>query len=198
MIAWLRGRIVAKGIDTVVLDVGGVGYELLVSLRALERLPPAGDDATVHVYTHVREDAIQLFGFGDPGAKRLFTELISISGVGPRIALNALSVYDAGELRSIILEGDLTRLTRVSGVGKKTAQRVILELAEKLKGVDLGGGAGSPSSRGRVLDDLRGALSDLGYTAKKADAIIDALTPKAREGASIEELLKEALALLRS
>lgn len=196
MIAWLRGVVVAKGIDTVVLDVGGVGYELHVSLRALQKLPPVGDAATVHVHTHVREDAIQLFGFTDLGAKRLFTELIGVSGIGPKLALNALSVYPADELREMILAGDLARLTRISGVGKKTAQRVVLELGEKLRGVDIGGGADAP--RSGVLGDLRGALADLGYPPKKADAIIDALGPRAADGATIEELLKEALALLRS
>lgn len=197
MIAWLRGTIVAKGIDSVVIDVGGVGYELAVSLRALERMSVVGDEAVVHVHTHVREDAFLLFGFTDVGSKRVFTELIGVSGIGPRLALNALSVYTADELRDIILGGDLARLTRISGVGKKTAQRVILELGEKLRGIDVGAGT-TPAVGGTVLQDLRGALSDLGYGAKKAESIIDALAPRARDGAPIEELLKEALALLRS
>lgn len=198
MIAWLSGRIVHKGMNAIVLDVNGVGYELHVSLRDLEALPPVQDLATIHVHTHVREDAIQLFGFHDAGAKRLFLELVAISGVGPKIALSALSVYEAAELRAIILDGDITRLTRVSGVGKKTAQRVVLELAEKLRGIDVGGDASVSAGSSGVLEDLRSALAGLGFNAKKVDAVVEEVAPDARDGIAIEELLKRALALLRS
>ena len=198
MIAWLNGRIAHKGVDALILDVNGVGYELQVSLRALERLPPVGDQAAVHVYTNVREDAIQLYGFHDPGSKRMFTELIGISGVGPKMALSALGVYDAAELRGIILDGDITRLTRISGVGKKTAQRVVLELSQKLKGVDIGGGDVGRNPQVLVLEDLRSALVNLGYSAAKTDGILLELEPAARDNATLEELLKQALALIRA
>lgn len=197
MIAWLNGRIAHKGVDALILDVNGVGYALSVSLRALERLPPVGDEAAIHVHTNVREDAIQLFGFHDVGSKRLFTELISISGVGPKIALSALGVYDAEELRGLILDGDITRLTRISGVGKKTAQRVVLELGEKLKGIDVGGGTSQPTKH-VVLDDLHSALTNLGFKPAKADAVLAELAPDAADNATLEDLLKRALALLRS
>lgn len=198
MIGWMRGVIVAKDFDGVVLDVGGVGYELAFSLRDLERMPTVGEALTAHVHTNVREDAILLFGFLDAGARRLFRELTSISGIGPRLALNALSVYDPEELRQIILSGDLNRLTRISGVGKKTAQRVVLELGEKLRGIDIDGAASPADLSHAALRDLTSALENLGYPARTVAGAVDTLAPKAHEGAPLEALLKEALALLRS
>ncbi|MFT6398767.1 MAG: Holliday junction DNA helicase RuvA [Bradymonadia bacterium] len=197
MIAWLNGVVRTKGIDSVVLDVNGVGYRLLVSLRTLERMPSVGEDCQLSVHTNVREDAIQLFGFLNDGERSVFLQLLSVSGVGPKTALSALSLYPADELRSIVVDGDLTRLCRVSGVGKKTAQRVILELGEKLMGIDI---EGSPALGGKsqMLDDLRLALADLGYTSKQAEKLTESLAPKAKQGASLEELLKEALGLVRS
>jgi Holliday junction DNA helicase RuvA len=197
MIAWLSGLVRAKGLDSVVVDVGGIGYQLLVSLRTLEGMAPVGQPSELSVYTHVREDAILLFGFQNDGERRIFLELLSVSGVGPKTALNALSLYPADELRSIVVDGDLTRLCRVSGVGKKTAQRLILELGEKLLGVDVGGAAGG-LTQSALLQDLRLALADLGYTARQAEKLTESLAPKARAGASLEELLKEALGLVRS
>lgn len=197
MIAWLHGVVRTKGIDSVVLDVNGVGYRLLVSLRTLERMSPVGDQCQLSVHTNVREDAIQLFGFLNDGERSVFLQLLSVSGVGPKTALSALSLYPADELRAIVVDGDLTRLCRVSGVGKKTAQRVILELGEKLMGIDI---EGSPPLGGKfqLLDDLRLALADLGYTSKQAEKLTESLAPKAKQGASLEELLKEALGLVRS
>jgi len=197
LIARLKGLIADKGIDSVVIDVGGVGYEVRVSLRALQALPPVAEPAEVHVHTHVREDAIVLYGFQTHGAKRLFRRLIGVSGLGPKLALNALSVYTAAELQSAITTADVPRLTRIAGVGKKTAQRVALELGDKLGDLDLGGGPTTPHASA-TLTDLRGALQDLGFTQKQSDTVITALEPSAADGASIEALLKEALALLRS
>lgn len=197
MIAWLSGIVRSKGLDSVVVDVSGIGYQLLVSLRTLEGMSPVGQTCELSVYTHVREDALVLFGFQNDGERRIFLELLSVSGVGPKTALSALSLYPADELRSIVVEGDLTRLCRVSGVGKKTAQRLILELAEKLLGVDVEGGSGG-LTQSALLQDLRLALSDLGYNNRQAEKLTESLAPKARAGASLEELLKEALGLVRS
>ncbi len=197
MIAWLNGVVRTKGIDSIVLDVNGVGYQLIVSLRTLERMAPVGDECQLSVHTNVREDAIQLFGFLNDGERSVFLQLLSVSGVGPKTALSALSLYPADELRQIVVDGDLTRLCRVSGVGKKTAQRVNLELGEKLMGIDIDG---SPAIGGKsqMLEDLRLALADLGYTTKQAEKLTESLAPKAKRGASLEELLKEALGLVRS
>ena len=197
MIAWLAGQVRSKGLDSVVVDVGGVGYQLSVSLRTLERMSPVGEATELSVYTHVREDAIQLFGFSNDGERRIFLELLSVSGVGPKTALSALSLYPVDELRAIVVDGDLTRLCRVSGIGKKTAQRILLELGEKLLGVDVDGALGG-QTRTALLEDLRLALADLGYTSRQAEKLTESLAPKAREGASLEELLKEALGLVRS
>lgn len=202
MIARLRGVIADKGIDHIIVDVQGVGYEATVSLRTLQALPGVGEEATVHVHTHVREDAIQLFGFHDGADKTMFTRLTSVSGIGPKLAVNAFSIMSAAELQSAIVAGDVKALSRISGVGKKTAQRIVLELAERVKGLDVGGlafgaGAGTRAPQS-LLGDLRAALGDLGYAPKQADAVVERLEAPAAEGASLEELLREALAMLRS
>ncbi|MCB9520451.1 MAG: Holliday junction branch migration protein RuvA [Myxococcales bacterium] len=199
MIAWLHGKVVSKSFESVVVDVGGVGYELLVSLRTLEALPGPGGECTAYVHTHVREDAILLFGFSDAGAKRLFVELTTVNGIGPKIALNALSMFGADELRRTIVEGDHKKLSRISGVGPKTAQRIVLELGQKLRGIDIGGsGTTETAPRGAAVDDLGEALVGLGYSRRDADSVVEKLGPAARDGASLEELLRQALALLRS
>lgn len=202
MIAQLRGVIADKGIDHVILDVQGVGYEATVSLRTLQALPGVGEDATVFVHTHVREDAIQLFGFHDRADKTMFTRLTSVSGIGPKLAVNAFSIMSAGELQSAIVAGDVKALSRISGVGKKTAQRIVLELAERVKGLDVGGISGStktgPPAAISLLGDLRAALGDLGYSPRQAEAVLDQLEPQAKAGASLEEMLRQALSMLRS
>lgn len=200
MIAWLRGTIVAKGADAFVLDVGGVGYELFASLRTLDALPPVGAAATVHVQTLVREDAISLYGFHEPAAKRVFNELLGVGGVGPKLALSALSTFSVGELRQAVVGGDHKKLARISGVGAKTAQRIVLELTARLRAIDVDGTpiSDGPAPAGDLFEDVRHALLGLGYAPKVVDATVDQVAAAAKPGASTEELVKDALALLRT
>jgi len=201
LIARLTGTIADKGADHCILDVQGVGYLVHLPLLDLERLPPIGDPGEVYVHTHVREDALQLFGFASRGAKQLFERLISVTGVGPKLALSALSVLEPAELQAALIAGDARTLGRIPGVGRKTAQRLALELGEKVAGLDLGGtGAAMSASAASnaALDDLALALANLGFATKQTERVLDALRPKAAEGADLEALLREALALLRS
>ncbi len=200
MIGRLRGEIADKTMETVLLDVGGVGYQVFVPLLDLDGLPPIGDEATLYIHTHVREDAIVLFGFGSAGARKLFERMIGVTGVGPKLAMSALSVMRPAELQAAIIAGDVTALSRISGVGRKTAQRLALELGERVAALDLGGGlpGATPPAGRETLDDLRLALQGLGYPPKSIDRVIDEISPAASAGAGVEALLRDALALLRS
>lgn len=198
MIARLTGTLAAKSLDTIILDVGGVGYELFVPLSVMESPVQLGDKATLAVHTLVREDAITLYGFATSSDRLLFQRLMTVSGVGPKLALQALSVYTGAELQTAIVSGDERALTRISGIGKKTAQRMLLELSEKVALMDLGGSipATTPAAS-RVVSDLVLGLLDLGFTRKQADDTALKLKVRADEGAAVEVLLREALKLLR-
>ncbi len=198
MIARLTGTLAAKSLDTIILDVGGVGYELFVPLSVMESLANLGDRATLAVHTLVREDAITLYGFATSADRLLFQRLMTVSGVGPKLALQALSVYTGVELQTALVTSDERSLMRISGIGKKTAQRMLLELSEKVALMDLGGGAASAQvGSSRVVSDLVLGLLDLGFTRKQADDAAIKLKGRADEGVAVEVLLREALRLLR-
>lgn len=198
MIARLTGILASKSLDSIVLDVGGVGYELFVPLSVMEALSHVGDRATLAVHTLVREDAITLYGFATTADRLLFQRLMTVSGVGPKLALQALSVYSGAELQAAIVAGDERALTRISGIGKKTAQRMLLELSEKVALMDLGGGVASTATpASRAVSDLVLGLLDLGYGRKQADEVALKLKSQAEAGAAVEVLLREALKLLR-
>ncbi len=169
---------------------GGVGYELLVSATTLGALPPAGKVARVLTHLHVRDDAMVLFGFATAAERELFLLLLGVNGVGPKLALAILSVHSPATLRRAVAEGDLDALTLVPGVGKRTAQRLMIELAAKLHTdtPDPVGVEGGPSARAEV----RAALEGLGYGAEEVRYVLDTLP---LDGA-VEVLLKEALKLL--
>ncbi len=201
MIGRIRGTVLEKTVGTVTVDVGGVGWELQVPLRTLEAMPPVGSPTDLHVHTHVREDAIVLFGFIGAAERRVFQRLISVQGIGPKLALAALGIYSAQELQSAIVRGDVKALSRISGVGPKSAQRIVLELSGTIGSIDTGTplAPSTPAELGAAaIDDLRLGLLELGYAAKQADSICEKLRPRAAEGASVEALLRDALVLLRS
>lgn len=197
MIARLTGKIVYKSIDHVIVDVGGVGYRLIIPLSTYYALP---DQETVSffVYTSVKEDAIQLYGFLDNLEKECFALLISVSGVGPRLAVNILSNISAAELGNAIDAGNIQRLSAIPGIGKKTAERLILELREKVHRLDLAKVTAdvhkSPSSPTQVLDDALSALVNLGYKESQAKKVLK--TIEATEAVTVETLLKSALKIL--
>ncbi len=197
MIAWLSGVVLSKHPDSVVLDVGGVGYQLSVSLNTFCQVPPIGGRVSVEVHTHVREDQISLFGFLVPGERDVFRYLMAVAGIGPRLALNILSGIAPAELAEAVSTGNLRRLQTVPGVGKKTAERILIELKDKLKPEMVGAvaQAGPPAITQPAFDDLVLALTTLGYKKTEIDAVLMRL-PRTGEP-SLELLIKEALRLLR-
>jgi holliday junction DNA helicase RuvA len=195
VIAQLTGLVAEKRQEEAVIDVGGVGYRVHLSATSLKALPPRGDRATLRVHTHVREDSIQLFGFATEEEEAVFKELIGVKNVGPRAAQNILSGIEARELATAVAQGDVARLTRVPGVGKKTAERLVVELKEKLVVLAR---AAAPAGRpqGGALEQLQQALVSLGYKPQQADGAVEALRERA-QGRPLDELLREALKLLR-
>ena len=192
MIARLHGTILEKSPSRLVVDVGGVGYDVLVPLSTFYGLGDPGTAVTLRIHTHVREDVIALFGFATPLELDLFERLIAINGIGPKLALAVLSGIDPGELVRAIRAQDVARLTRIPGVGKKTAERIGLELKDRLPHA-AAGPAGSPAA---AADDRRGdllsALTNLGYKGAIAEKAVDAAVKHAPE-APFEELLRDIL-----
>jgi len=172
VIASLRGRLVHKDAGGVIVECGGVGYGVAMSLSALERIGALGGEVHLLTHTHVGQDVLRLYGFLEAGELRAFQILIGISGVGPKLALAILSTFNADELRGVVARADTRALVRVPGVGRKKAERLLLELKDRLPVSDA---AALPP--GEVLrDDLTAALVDLGFTAAAADrAAADAL-----------------------
>jgi len=195
MIARLDGVLLEKRGDAAVVDVQGVGYLVHLSLQSMGRLPAEGDRAQLRCYTHVREDALQLFGFLTAEEEELFHLLIGVSGVGPKLALNVLSGMPAGELATAILHGELARLTKIQGVGKKTAERLVLELKDKIKTSGL---AAAPTARagGESTAALLSALVNLGYRPAAAERTADQVRRALGAAAPLEDQLREALRLI--
>ncbi len=194
MIARLAGVVAEKGGDFAVVEVGGVGYRVFLSQVSLARLPPAGEKVALRIHTHVREDALQLFGFASEEEEAVFHELIAVTNVGPRAALNIRSGIEARDLARAVADGDVARLTRVPGVGKKTAERLVVELKEKLLALARAAAPAAPSAGG-AQEQLARALTGLGYKEPQAAQAVEAL--RGRADRPLDELLREALKLLR-
>jgi Holliday junction DNA helicase RuvA len=164
MIAFLSGRVSAKGTGHALLDVAGVGYRLSMSTSSLASLPMQGERVTVHTHLHVREDEMSLFGFADEAEKEAFELLITVSGVGPKVALATLSALDPDALAQAVTSEDVAVISSVPGIGKKTAQRIILDLADKM-GATVGRGAPADAAQGTSLTQAREALLSMGFSA---------------------------------
>lgn len=195
MIARLTGVVAEKRDDCAVLDVGGVGYRVFLSAGSLAALPPLGERSVLRIHTVVREDAIHLYGFVDDEEESVFRALLGVSQIGPKAALNILSGIGPRELALAVAQGDLARLTKAPGVGKKTAERLIVELKEKLASLARGA---APKRAGLAanLEQLEQALIGLGFKPQQAASAVEALRERA-EGRSAEELLREALKMMR-
>jgi len=191
MIAMLRGALVEKGIDHVLLDVNGVGYRVAVSLNTLAALPPVGNTATVHTELIVREDSLSLVGFATVDERAAFDLVTGVQGIGPKLAMSILSTLEAGELARAVRDGDHARLTRIPGIGKKTAERLVLELRDKFTGAATAATAKRPGGSQAVSS----ALVNLGYKPAEADRAA-AEADKAHPGAGVAELVKAALRIL--
>jgi len=187
VIAFLTGRVAGKAAGFALLEVGGVGYRLLMSTRSLASLPPEGDTVTVHTYLHVREEELTLYGFENDDERSLFETLIGVSGVGPKVALAVLSALRPDALRAAVAGDDVAVLSSVPGVGKKTAQRLALELKDKLDLPDIAAGGRGPHLIAAA--EARDALLAMGFTAAEAAAALRG----ADAGSTAEQLLKWAL-----
>ncbi|PYR95015.1 MAG: Holliday junction branch migration protein RuvA [Acidobacteria bacterium] len=194
MIARLKGTLVEKAPTRLIIDVAGVGYDVLVPLSTFYGIGDAGADVTLRVHTHVREDVIALYGFGSAIEQDLFERLITISGIGPKLALAVLSGIDAGELVRAIRSQDVARLTKIPGVGKKTAERIGLELKDRLPSAlqPAGATAVQASPDDQLRDDLLSALTNLGYQRVAAEKAIDAVLKRTPD-APFEQLVRDIL-----
>ena len=191
MIAQLAGALAHKSPEHIIVDVQGVGYQVFVSLNSFYRLPEPGERVDLLIHTHVREDALQLYGFIDRQEKDLFLLLVSVSGIGPRLALNILSGTPAQELQEALETGDLVRLVATPGIGKKTAERLIVELRDKVKLLK-GAREGGDGRRATGVEvEAVSALVNLGYRRNEADRAVKAAC--AAGAADIESVIRSAL-----
>jgi holliday junction DNA helicase RuvA len=199
MIAYLRGALLEKHPNQVVVDVHGVGYEVAIPVSAYSSLPEKGSEVRLHIHTHVREDAFLLFGFVTPGDKALFEKLITVSGIGPKLAITALGGLAAPELAAAIRSGALDQLIRIPGVGKKTAERMVLELRDKLDltGLPARAGAAAPKSAfDSNEEDVISALMNFGAARSAAEAAVTK-AKSASESNAFDALFRRALKLVR-
>ena len=194
MIGFLRGRIADKTPNTLIVDVQGVGYQVYVPLSTFYEAGDTGAEITLRIHTHVREDALQLYGFLTELERQLFERLIGISGIGPKLAIAVLSGMDPPDLMASVQRGDVARLTGIPGVGKKTSERIVLELRDRLAQLSGGVPADAAPSNGadRVRGDLLSALQNLGYHRPQAEKAIDA-TLQTMSNPTFEHALKAAL-----
>jgi len=198
MIAHLRGRLLSKTPNQAIVDCNGVGYDVSISITTFSELPAEGSEAKLFIHTHVREDQIALFGFADTKEKRLFEKLLTISGIGPKLAITVLSGISSDRLVTAIRGGDHATLTKIPGIGKKTAERVVLELKDKLDDLAVPMTASSGPHHGPVGDDALSALVNLGYPRPIAQKAIETAIEKNPSTAEdFETLFRAAMAAIR-
>ncbi|HEX5437926.1 MAG TPA: Holliday junction branch migration protein RuvA [Gemmatimonadaceae bacterium] len=194
MISQIRGTLTAKALDRVeILTAGGVGYEIAIPLSAYEALPTIGEEAALHVQLVVRDDAWLLFGFMTPLEKQLFATLLGANGIGPGLALGMLSALSAERLVRAIREKDITTLQGVPRVGRKKAERLALDLADKLDGLHLETPAGMPRAEGAAAEDAVRALVSLGYSTADAEKAVRTALDEGGRGRTAPDLIRMAL-----
>jgi Holliday junction DNA helicase RuvA len=195
MIAHLRGKLLVKHPNQVVVETGGVGYEVNISVPTFSELPDNGSEVALHIHTHVREDVISLYGFLRPAEKQLFEKLMTVSGIGAKLAITILSGMAADEMAGAIRGNDLARLTRIPGIGKKTAERMVLELRDKLPPT-AGISAPTVPAMSATEEDVLSALMNLGYQRVAAEKVLVSVIKngKSEKPASFDAIFREALA----
>jgi Holliday junction DNA helicase RuvA len=204
MIAHLSGTLLIKQATSVIIDVGGIGYEVTIPLSTFYDLEDAGSSVQLRIYTHVREDVLQLYGFKTARERELFLRLISVSGIGPKLAITMIGIMSADEIIASIRTNNLARLTSIPGVGKKTAERLVIELRDKISALsspaleeEFGAqtGTGAVPSEDAMRDDALSALINFGYQKAAAEK---AITTAMQEGGeiSVEVLLRRSLRLM--
>ena len=194
MITYLEGELAEKHPTRTVMDVGGVGYEVFIPLSSYDRLPDTGTKVRIHIFDHLREDAHTLFGFSTLEERRMFELLLSISGIGPKLALSALSGMTVRELKAAVVEGNVKRLSSISGLGKKTAERIVVELRDKLgKGEAMEAMTAEDNAGDVTLRDAVLALISLGYKQEAAQKMVRQVLGREDGAATVEEIVKQAL-----
>jgi holliday junction DNA helicase RuvA len=195
MIGSLRGKLIEKRPNQILVDINGVGYQVQIPLSTFASLGALHAETNLLIHTHVREDQLTLYGFVTAREKQCFELLISASGVGPSLALKILSGMSIEELVPAIRKGDLAQLVKIPGVGRKTAERIVVELRDKLVVIDVPD-AGKSSTRSQLEEDVASALSNLGYDTKSVERAIE--KSRAASGADFEKLLRSSLQILGS
>ena len=200
MIAHLRGTLLEKHPNQVIIECAGVGYDVTIPVTTFSKLPDLGAEVKLRIFTQVREDAIALFGFASATEKQLFEKLIGVSGIGPKLAVTVLSGLAANDLVNALRAGDLARLVKIPGVGKKTAERMVLELRDKVDGLGAGSSVLPVVPRGPVFtaleEDILSALGNLGCARPNAEAALQK-AQAAGVGSDFETLFRKALELMR-
>ena len=194
MIAHLRGRILEKHPTHLILEAAGVGYEIAISVPSFSGLPAEGIEVSLYIHTHVREDVLALYGFLRREEKQLFERLIGVSGIGPKLAMTVLSGITPDALVAALRSNDLIALTRIPGVGKKTAERMVLELRDKLEGL---AAAPAPPPASRMEEDVVSALVNLGYQRSAAEDGTKRAVAKVGHEAGFEQLFRQAMSLMQ-
>ena len=191
MIAHLRGRLITRHPNQAIVDAGGVGYDVTISVPTFSELPPLGGEVSLHIHTHVREDQIALYGFLRPEEKQLFEKLLTVSGIGPKLAITILSGMPTDEMVNAIHGSDVVRLTKIPGIGKKTAERMVLELRDKLAVAGNEPAAVMPSFSA-LQEDVLSALVNLGYQRVSAEKALGAV----EKNGSFDSMFRHALSVL--
>lgn len=200
MIALINGLLIYKSINYIIVEANGIGYQVFVPLTTFYELPDMNQQVTLHIHTHVRQDDISLFGFITGEMKNMFELMISVSGIGPRLALNILSGISPEELIRAVSHGNLDRLVSIPGVGKKTAERMILELKDKVVKLStyeaIYKDNGDIKVYDSIIDDVLSALVNLGYKNQRARDVLDKIINESSESLTLDILLKRALKIL--
>jgi len=194
MIAHLRGKLLAKHPNQAIVETAGVGYDVTITVPTFSDLPAAGAEVALHIHTHVREDALALYGFLRPSEKLLFEKLLTVSGIGPKLAITILSGMAADEMVGAIRGNDIARLTRIPGIGRKTAERMVLELRDKLPEAGPAAAPAAPAMNA-TEEDVLSALLNLGYQRVNAEKALEAV---AKDGTakSFDQMFRAALGRL--
>lgn len=194
MIAHLRGRLLDKHPNQAILEIGGIGYDVTITVPTFSALPGLGSEVALHIHTHVREDVLALYGFVQPEEKQLFEKLITVSGIGPKLGITILSGMPSEEMVRAIRGNDIARLTRIPGIGKKTAERMVLELRDKLP-VESAGDVAPVPTLTAVEEDVLSALMNLGYQRPAAERALATVTKNGKEH-SFDAMFRGALGAL--
>ncbi len=197
MISLLRGKLIKKGLDSIVIDVGGVGYEVMIPLSTYSKLPSPGEDVVLEIKMHVTDGTIELYGFSTTLEKEIYTALTQVPGIGPKLARAILSGIDARELKIAIVKNDVLRLRSIPRVGKKLAEKIILELKEKIREMLEGEEKEAIEKENEIKENLLKALQGLGYKRNEVYEIVNEITKNRGKETELGVMLKEALRKLQ-